>query len=247
MSKDRYPLRLLGLLALLLATCSPHNLVPVEYEREVMSPDGLVKLRSYRNGATYVHPGTRLGDYSKILIEPVQVAYKDPSSPRGSRNPLAGGPYELSEQQTQQLRRTFQHAFEKTVAKSEIWTLAETPASDTLRVRAFIIDLVVEVPPERAGRNRTYRQQSAEMTLILDVSDSATHEALARMRDHHLLGTNSGGRHHELRLLANNGGLRALFGKWARLLTASLEELHELPEIAPLPRSGERGREIAAG
>lgn len=247
MSPHCAPLPFLGVLTLLLSACSTPGFGPIEYEREVVSSDGLVKLRTYRLGAAFLRPGAQLGDYSKVLVDPVEIAYKYPPRPRRNWNAVEGGNFQLSEQQMERLRRSFQDIFEKTLAKSDIWTLANAPSRDTLRVRAYIVDLVVGAPPDRPGRDRVYLQQSAEMTLILDVSDSETHEALARLKDRRLLRPSTTGRFYESSPVADNSELRTLFRQWARLLTEALDGLHELPEIPPLPRSGDRGKEIAAG
>jgi len=246
MPPRRITLPWLGCIALLLGACQTPGLSPIEYEREVVTPDGLVKIRTYRLNAAYLRPGARLGGYSNILIEPVQIAYESPPSPGRVWSSQEESNFELSPRQTRFMREGLEKILEKTLSENEIWTVVENPSPRTLRLRPYLIDLVVAVPPDRTGRNQVYLQESAEMTLILDVSDAETRQPLARLRDRRMIRPGTGGLLQRAGTIANAPDLRAQFAEWARLLEAALEDLHALPQIPPLPRSGERGRDIAA-
>ena len=52
-----------------------------------------------------------------------------------------------------------------------------------LRVEASLIDLVVRVPTQSSGRERTYTTSTGEMTPLMEIRDSLSGEILVRRLD----------------------------------------------------------------
>jgi len=202
--------------------------------------DGLVRVRWSRFKYVWAKPRADFGLYERVMMDPVSVAYKRPPTSGTIERDLGRGNFALSERQMDDLKRYFGEAFEKQLSKLDNFTLVDAPGSQTLRVEAAIIDLVVNVPTESsAGRDSVFTTSAAEMTLVMELRDSITGEILARVADRR--DTQSGsGAISDLTYstpAANAGALRLLFQHWAKLLASRLDAIHEAPPVG-VPAGG---------
>jgi len=202
---------------------------PVRYEPGGATGDGLQRVRSNRVDVGFLKPGARFSAYDALLIDPVRVSYKtEPRPPPGSSvlDPAA----------MERLKRIFQRCFDRELAKSEDFRLASEPGPGVLRVSGQIVDLVVDAPPDRVGE-RYLVLDTGEMTLALDVRDSVTGEALARVVDRRAIrpaGVGLGTLYPSSSV-RNWGAIEDVFCDWALILREGLDELRELPELPALP------------
>jgi hypothetical protein len=128
-----------------------------------------------RVGAAFLKPGARFAGYDALLIDPVHVSHKtEPRPPRGSVT--------LDPGKLDRVKGIFLRCFDRELVQSGDFALASEPGPGVLRVSGRIVDLVVEVPPDRI-RERYFVTDTGEMTLALDVRDSVTGEALVRLVD----------------------------------------------------------------
>jgi hypothetical protein len=201
---------------------------PVQYESGGRMPattaDGLHRVRATRVGAAYLKPGASFAGYDAILIAPVTIAYQ-----RG-----AGG-HELDGEERERMERMFQEAFQKQLGRSKSFAVVSEPGPSVLRVAGHIVDLVVTAPPFRGGEV-DFVMDAGELTLILDVRDSESHEALARVADKRAIRPEGSSTTSMYRSgpVNNWGALREIFDSWARLLRGGLDDLHTLPQVPPL-------------
>jgi Protein of unknown function (DUF3313) len=187
---------------------------------ESMSADGLQKLDIKNVDVAYARPGVTIAPYSKLRIDPVQVAFRkdfDPYKPVSRRK--------LTTAELEGIRssvgKQVHDEFVKELAKSS-YTMVESAGPDVLQVRASIVDLYVNAPDVmEAGRSQTYTLSAGEMTLVMELLDSETGQVLARVYDKREARdnrtptwTNSVTNQAETRLIANS---------WARILRMRLE------------------------
>jgi hypothetical protein len=223
--------------ALVAAACSTSAPAPIEYRTRGELPvtaDGLHRIHSMRVAAAYLKPGASFADYKQIVIDPVTVSYKSPPRKATASNRSRGN-FALSDEDMDRLKRMFQEVFEEELAKSEDYRLATEPGADALRVTGHIVDLVVDVPPQR-GATYNFVMKAGEMTLIMDVRDSITGEPLARVADRRAVRPAAGGPStlYYSTPVRSWGEVRRRFQTWASLLREGLDELNQLPEV-PLP------------
>jgi Protein of unknown function (DUF3313) len=149
---------------------------------EAMSGDGLQKIKVKGIDLVYARPGASLASYSKVRISPVAVAFRkdfDPSKP-GSRMKYASSDLEGIRAD---VGRIVYDAFAKELAKGSYVT-SDASGPDVLDVRPSIADLYVNAPDTmEAGRTRTYSMNAGEMTLVMELADSASGEVIARVYD----------------------------------------------------------------
>jgi hypothetical protein len=135
----------------------------------------------------------------------------------------------------ERMERMFQEAFQKQLGRSKSFAVVSEPGPSVLRVAGHIVDLVVTAPPFRGGEV-DFVMDAGELTLILDVRDSESHEALARVADKRAIRPEGSSTTAMYRSGAVNnwGALREIFDSWARLLRGGLDDLHTLPQVPPL-------------
>ena len=201
------------------------------------TPDGLVRVANARADLAFVKPGADLRGYSKILLDPVSIAYKRP--PRASRQG-SSGESTLSDEQAAQMKRYFQEAFEEELRASKVYALASEAGEDVLRVRGQIVDLVVTVPPQPSGREKTFIASAGEMTLVLELSDSLSGEVLARVADRRDA-RGAGGDLYQSTPVTNWSAVRRMFKHWASLLRQRLDSVRELPDLPVAPSAAPTG------
>ncbi len=187
---------------------------------EAMSADGLAKIKVKGIDLVYARPGASLAGYSKVRIAPVSVAFRKDFDPTktGSRMKLA--PDEL-EKIRAGVGKIVEEEFAKELARGSYPTVT-TAGPDVLDVRANIVDLYVNAPDTmEPGRSRTYTMNAGEMTLVMELADSASGEVLARVYDRReardnvrLTWTNS---------VTNQAEASRVANQWARILRARLD------------------------
>lgn len=236
--------------AALAAACGSPGPPRIDYEEgdAATTADGLRRVRTYRVGAAFVRPGASLGSYRRIKVADVTVSYKRPPRVESDRaldqHSASRGNYALSDRNMQWLEDEFQKIFEDELGKSEVFEVVDEAGPDVLLVAGHIVDLVVEAPAEAsAGRDRVWVKQTGEMTLVLDVRDSQSNAALARMADRRAVQSGGGTTAYRSDRVNNTAAVRSLFRSWARRLSDALDGLHQLPAIPEAaPQQGDSAK-----
>jgi hypothetical protein len=148
------------------------------------SHDGL-ELRDVRGlDEVWVRPGTDFSSYTKLLVEPVEVAFDPHWDPRrpGSRLPLRDEDREQIRTDTAEL---FDTTFTAQLERSERFKLVDQPGPGALIFEPRIIDLIINAPedPRAVGQVRTYVSEFGRVTLIGELKDADTGAIVARIAD----------------------------------------------------------------
>lgn len=210
-------------LIVLLAALGTVSAAPAASKRdfeEATSADGLEKIKVKNIDLAYVRPGATLAEYTKVMIEPVRVAFRKDFDPQQSRSRTRLTTDELEKIRTD-VGKVVQEQFVRELAKGSYVTAAAA-GPDVLQVRAEIVDLYVNAPDTlEPGRSRTYTMSAGEMTLVLQLADSETGAVLARAYDRHeargtgaLTWTNS---------VTNRAEAERAAASWARILRERLD------------------------
>jgi hypothetical protein len=126
-------------------------------------------------------------------------------------------------------RAMFREAVVTALTENDGYVLVDEPAPDVLRITAELVDLVVRVPTERSGRDRTYARSYGEVTLLLELRDSQSGEIFARAADRRDPTTNpSGNSMREVSPTFVRADTQRLFEYWADLLRTRLDEVRTL-------------------
>ena len=148
--------------------------------------DGLVEVKPKRLDAAFLLPGADFRPYKKLMIDPVEVAFKKDWAKDYNRDAAT-----LSQRLTQEdidrisqaARDAFTEVFNEAYQKAGL-EIVTTPGADVLRVRPGIMDLYVTAPDNMSsGRSRTYTDESGEAMLFVELRDSTSGTLLGRGLD----------------------------------------------------------------
>ena len=220
MKKMDHTLKAACLLALTLALTSAPAAAKDAIDA-ALSQGGLQKIKVKDIDLAYVRPGASLAAYKRVKLEPVEVEFRKSKDP--SR---AGSAIKLSSEEREKIRsnvaRVVQEEFAKELQKSSAYQVASDAGPDVLRVKPRILDLYVNAPDVGPGRTRTLVSSAGEMTLVAELSDSASGKVLARVADQR--DASKEGRMYLVNGTVNEEEARKIAAGWARILRNALDK-----------------------
>jgi hypothetical protein len=188
-----------------------------------LSKDGLRPLLNTRFEKAWARPGVDFSRYSRIWLVSEGVAYSDPPERAyGARTTAALVPF-----QREELEAAMLQAFRQAFFADGAWKLAEAPGPDVLLLRAGLVDVDVEAPPEPISvRQDVVIASAGRATLVLELLDSVTREVLARFADREDFDPSSGRMQNNV--VNNRLEIRRTVEAWAGLARQRLEDLRAL-------------------
>lgn len=202
---------------------------------EVQTWDGLTRMKSRRVDAVFLLPGADFSGYKAVVIEPVEVAFKENWARdynRETRDPSRT----VTDEDVQKARVEVAEALPKIFAKQfekEGWTVQTEPGPGVLALRSAVIDIDVAAPDvPSAGRTKTYSWDAGSATLALEVRDSSSRQLLGRAVDGRA--TSAGTTMQWATSVSNRADFKMLFDQWARMLADGLNDLREGAQPKPM-------------
>lgn len=204
--------------------------------------DGLVEVKPKRIDAGFLLPGADFRPYKKIMMDPVEVAFKKDWMKDYNRDTAT-----LSQRLTQEdidniakaARENFEEVFTEVYREAGL-EIVTTPGPDVLRLRPGVMDLYIVAPDNMtAGRSRTYTTEAGEALLFLEVRDSTTGALLGRALDRR--NTRYTGQVQLSNRVTNLSDFRTLFKQWADISVKGFEDLRAL---SPIPENLEPGKKL---
>jgi hypothetical protein len=191
-----------------------------------MSYDGLQKISVKGIDLAYARPGATLAGYSRVMLEPVDVAFHKDWNPTKAQSRL-----KLSAEERENIKtgvaKIVYDEFVKALQSKSGYQIVSEVGPDVLRVKAHIVNLFVNAPDTKtAVPTRTFTVSGGEMTIFVELFDSETGEILARIADRRAARraskvtlTNS---------VVNADEARSIASEWARILRDSLDRAHAI-------------------
>lgn len=204
--------------------------------------DGLVEVKPKRLDAVFLLPGADFRTYTKVMMDPVEVAFEKDWA-RDYNRDAATLSQRLDQQDLERIstaaRDAFTDVFTEEYAKAGL-QLVSAPGPDVLRLRPGVVNLHIVAPDNMSsGRSRTYTMESGYATLFLEARDSTTGALLGRALDKRT--TRDTGRMQISSSVVNLADFRALFKQWAGI---SIKGFEELREHSPVPADLKPGQKI---
>ncbi len=204
--------------------------------------DGLVQIKPKHVDAAYLLPGADFRPYTKLMLDPVEVAFKKDWARDYNRDAATLSNRltpEHIEKIAQAARDAFTEVFNEAYQKAGLQVVT-TPGPDVLRVRPGVVNLDIAAPDTMtSSRSRTYTMESGEATLFLEVRDSTTEALLGRALDRR--NTRNTGRVQVSNSVTNLSDFKALFRQWAEI---SIKGFQELRESSPVPTDLKPGQKL---
>lgn len=188
--------------------------------------DGLVEVKPKRLDAVFLMPGADFRTYTKVMMDPVEVAFVK-NWARDYNRDAATLSQQLSQEDVERIAQAARDEFTKVfteVYQKAGMVLVTTPGADVLRLRPGVVDLYITAPDRlSAGRSRTYTMESGRATLFLEARDATTGALLGRALDKRA--TRNTGRIQVSNSVTNLADFRVLFRQWADISVKGFEEL----------------------
>ncbi|MFC3079970.1 DUF3313 family protein [Phenylobacterium terrae] len=194
--------------------------------------DGLAHVESKRAAALYLLPGADFSAYTKVMLDPTEVAFQK-NWLRDYNRDLVDPTNRISEAEAEKLLAAARTGFEETFRKAYSdggFEVVTSPGPDVLRVRTAVIDLRVTAPDvNNTAGMRVYARDAGAATVVLEARDSQSGALLGRAVDRRTAG--DGGALLRTKF-SNRHDFGQLFKRWAESSVAGLNELKARP---PLP------------
>jgi hypothetical protein len=205
---------------------SPALLAKAEPLPEV-SPEGL-QLKHDSKGArvVYVRPGATLEQYKRVAILDCYVEF-DKNWQRDYNSNTMGIQGRVSTADMDRMKAgvsaEFKKVFTKELQEKGGYAVVDTAAPDVLVLRPAIINLVVTAPDlQTANMSRSVVASAGQMTLYLELWDSATNTILARILDPQADNA-TGGMAQMANSVTNTAAADRIFRRWAEKLRKGLD------------------------
>mgnify|MGYP003408363765 FL=1 len=196
--------------------------------------DGLVEVKAKKMDAVYLLPGADFRSYTKVMIDPSEVAFKK----NWLRDMNTPGPGSLdrridaddAKKIIDGTQMNFDEVFAETLTKNG-YAVVTAPGPDVLRLSPGVANLYINAPQVNGpSMTKTYVMEAGEGTLVLEVRDSTTNALLGRVLDRRETRETIG-----MQYSTKSGNLsdyRDLVKTWA---TTSAKGLDELKAHSPVP------------
>jgi hypothetical protein len=213
---NRFSARLLLACALLYAPFGA-----AQAENSAWTEGGLQRITVKGLDAVYAKPGASFAGYNKVLLRPISVSFhKD-----WAKSVSAGAKMQISASDTQRIRDRLAKLVREEVVKELNdggYKLVDAVDDDVLDVEMDIVNLHVVAPALTTGRKAgTYAVSAGEMTLILQLRDSATGDTIARALDRALASESF--RPMRIDSVDNEAEARKAASGWAKALRSGLD------------------------
>ena len=186
--------------------------------------DGLHRLNDTIVDKVWLKPDIDLSQYDQLMVEGAGIQYRPLK--RYSRTGGDGGAFPLTEQQKETLRQAVGEVMLDEISQTKYYAITDQPGRGVLKITLGLIDVVSKIPPERvSARGGMYLTDLGSAILVMELRDSRTNEALARVVD--------GTRVEPVVLQKSNPVTNIMEVKrsakrWGNRIRTSLDELHEL-------------------
>ena len=199
--------------------------------------DGLRRVRWSDLGALFLRPGADFQGFHSVFFEPLKIA---PDSPGGERRAFTPSPtYPPTPDYLEQMQGLYRESFTREFQKGG-FALASAPGPGVLQLSGYVVDLVLTatLDPQDQARETDLIHSFGELTLVLDVRDSATGTPILRAIDRQQISGDPvmGGVRNSVG--ANIAAQRDLFDHQAMLLRERIQELQQLPALPAAPAAG---------
>jgi hypothetical protein len=204
--------------------------------------DGLVEVKPKRIDAGFLLPGADFRPYTKVMMDPVEVAFKKDWMKNYNQD-AATLSQRLTDADVQRIaqaaRDAFTQVFTEEFQKKGL-QLVTAAGPDVLRLRPGVMDLYITAPDTMtAGRSRTYTMESGEALLFLEVRDSVNGTLLGRALDRRT--TRNTGTVQISNAVTNLSDFKALFRRWADIIVQGFQDLQAM---SPVPADLKPGQKV---
>ena len=148
------------------------------------SEGGLQKIQVKGLDVVYARPGATLAGYTKVMLAPISVSFhKD-----WAKTVKVGTNRQISPSDQQRIREKLAKVMQEEVVKelnAGGYHLVTAPGDDVLGVEMAVVNLYARAPANLSGQSGKdfYAVTAGEMSLVIQLTDSVSGDAIARAFD----------------------------------------------------------------
>ena len=197
--------------------------------------DGLSRVQSKRFNVVYVLPSADFRTYTKVMIDPPQIAFKkdwkkDYNSTQRDLGRRVGD--KDVRRAIDEAGKEFAEILTKEYNKAG-YQVVDQPEADVLRISTAVINIEVNAPDiMSAGRSRTFTTETGEATVVIEARDSVSGSLIGRALDRSIIGDN-GGRLQWSNSVDNRAEFEIAFKRWAKASAEGLDKLKAFSARSP--------------
>ncbi len=187
-----------------------------------VTEEGLHRVHPSIMEAAWVRPDLDLSRYSRILLMPTSVQFREVAERRyNARTRMSETEFPLSDEKKEWVRGVWRRAVDAQFAQEQSYELGYEVGSNVLVVQGFLVDVVSHIPSDAAGSEYTYVRDPWIASIVLELRDATTAELLARTVDR---STGTG------LMTVGTAWMRTedLVERWAQRLSDRLKEVSDL-------------------
>ncbi len=185
--------------------------------------------------ATWVLPDADITHYTKIYPWKAKYEFREGGETKAAETTTerlrgGGGPYTIREESKEKFEKTVNMALINELGRSKIFEIVDEVGPNTLLVRASVLDIISNVPPNFAG-DEIYLSSVGEATFIFELIDAETGVVQATGGERRTIQGPSARTAGVNTIPANSATVWAEVDKWAtemaRDLRKALEKAHK--------------------
>ncbi len=133
---------------------------------------------------TRIHSDLDISQYDKLYLWKTLFEFREGGEEKGApttAGKLRGddGPYFVKEESRQEFEEVVTAEFVKEINRSKQFEIVNEIGPDTLLVRALLLDIISNVPPDYTGTADVYLSAVGEATFVFELIDAETGEVMA--------------------------------------------------------------------
>jgi hypothetical protein len=155
-------------------------------ERQVTGEDDLVQEKGPWAG-TLIHPDADITKYSKLYMWQGVFDFREGGAKSSGTTAQAmrgqSGGYYIRDESKEKFQQVFGDAVVKELGRSKLFEVVDTVGPGTLLVRAGVLDIVSDVPPDATRRGEVYLASVGSGVIFFELIDAETGVIQARVAE----------------------------------------------------------------
>jgi hypothetical protein len=159
---------------------------------EITGADELVKEKSKLWAETWVHPDADISRYDKLYLWQSVFQFRDVSDNQVNRTTTAmlrgnQGYFAISEDSRTRFEDLVTEVIDKELNRSKQFEIVDQVGPGTLLIRALVLDIVSNVPPNVGRQGNIHLSNMGEATFFFEIIDAETGVIQARVGDRRVI------------------------------------------------------------
>jgi hypothetical protein len=218
---NRFSIALLAASAIVFVTFPQAQAADLPGPASAWSDGGLVKMNTKGLDVVYAKPGATLAEYHQVLLRPVSVSF----AKNWEQSVTSGSRIRITTEDSQRIKDKLSALLREEIEKQLHdggYKMATAAGDDVLDVTMAIVNLYVTAPDvNQQNLRNSYGVSAGEMSLVVELRDSATGDIIARAFDRNLASESY--RPMRISSVDNAAEARAAAKGWAEALRKALD------------------------